>query len=141
MLTKAYLLNKKQILPIIFNDSRLISDITKSFYLLIASTNPKFTKLTIYPILDKKILKIIVINKNKNQNELQEVIQIISKLCNIIHTSGLVFTPETLIYEVYIPENTIEVEKIIKQLKILDEKKNINIKIEKIQLKKKKKFF
>ena len=109
------------------------------YSLIIQSFTEDLTKLTIYPVNKKKILKIIV----RGQNVSKEDIEIFSEYLryfDIIHTSGLVFQHNQLFYECYLNLSLEELESFkCKDLKTSLEKiKKLfkDLKIEEIRLKK-----
>ncbi len=104
------------------------------FLLIIQSTAKDHTKLTIYPIFRKKIIKLSLFGQNVSD----EAINILSKIlkrCEIIHSSGFLMKQKQLFYECYINLSLSDVKS--KDLKAsLDKIKNIfkEIKIEEISL-------
>ncbi|MHA1727175.1 MAG: hypothetical protein ACTSWY_00405 [Promethearchaeota archaeon] len=98
-LTKAFLLDKEHILPVIFYDSKSIEDFEKPFYLTIVSSTQHFTKILIYPVLYDKILKIVIGGSKLKQKSVQKIMPFFSK---VIHTSGIVYFKDNYIFEVYL---------------------------------------
>jgi len=104
------------------------------FLLIIQSTFKDHTKLTIYPIFRKKIIKLSLFGQNVSD----EAINILSKILKryeIIHSSGFLMKQQQLFYECYINLSLSDVKS--KDLKAsLDKIKNIfkEIKIEEIGL-------
>ncbi len=104
------------------------------FFLIIKSTSKDCTKLTIYPIFRKKIIKLSLFGQNISD----EVINVLSKILKryeIIHNSGFLMKQKQFFYECYFNLSFSDVKS--KDLKTsLDKIKNIfkEIKIEEIGL-------
>jgi len=104
------------------------------YFLVIQSTSKDCTKLTIYPVSRKKLIKLSLFGQKVSD----EVIHILSKILkryDIIHSSGFLMKHKQLFYECYLNLNLSDAKS--KDLKTsLDKIKNIfkEIKVEEIGL-------
>ncbi|MHA1272965.1 MAG: hypothetical protein ACTSQP_14760 [Promethearchaeota archaeon] len=71
------------------------------YFLIIKSSSPKCTRLTIYPIKRDKIIKISILAHNISDFMIEELSNILKKY-EIIHTSGLLVKKKELNYECYL---------------------------------------
>lgn len=69
--------------------------------LIIQSDSNDCTRLTIYPIKDKPLIKITLSGPKVSDRIIQDLSKILQQF-NVIHTSGLLIKGEQLHYEVYI---------------------------------------
>lgn len=99
-LTTAYLLNKKEILHKLLNQS-LLSDHSKPYYLMIVAVDQLYSKITIYPVNHNIILKIILGGSKLDHSSVNKIIEVLSKF-KILHTSGIVAIKNGFLYELYI---------------------------------------
>ncbi len=111
----------------------------KNTYILVVQSITKgCTRLNIYPVSRKKIIKIKLIGSNINDKKIADLSKIFQNY-EIIHTSGLLLKAKELYYECYLNLNMSDNK--TKDLKIsLNKIRNIfkEIKIEEIGLKKSK---
>ncbi|TFG13948.1 MAG: hypothetical protein EU535_04085 [Promethearchaeota archaeon] len=138
-LTNAYIQKKAN-----ENDSNIhlnivipkIMDLQDSPYLLIIqSTTENNSRITIYPIMNEKIIKLNLIGQDVS-NEMVEILSNTLKKYEIIHSSGILKKRKDFFYECYLNFNLSDAKS--KDLKTsLDKIKNIfkEIKIEEIGLK------
>jgi len=112
-LTKAFILNNYQPSDLKLNLSLLeLNNIDDFPYLLvIQSTSPNFSKITIYPLKKKKIVKISLSGVNISDKVLENLIQTLQNF-EIIHTSGLLIKDNKLTYECYLNTSLSEAESI-----------------------------
>jgi hypothetical protein len=82
-----------------------LSDIKETeklpYMLIIQSKAEKCFRITIYPILKKEIIKIILYGNNISDNIINKLSKILKKY-ELIHTSGLIIKNKKLFYECYI---------------------------------------
>jgi hypothetical protein len=137
-LTRAYIHRKEDSDELMTHLNISIPNIIGSrnypFLLFIESTSKDCTRLTIYPIFRKKIIKLSFLGRN-NTDEVINILSKILKKYEIIHNSGFLMKHKQLFYECYINLSLSDVKS--KDLKTsLDKIKNIfkEIKIEEIGL-------
>ena len=101
-LTKCYIIDKSRLLSFVLNQENLIQKQGSSYFLLIYSVNPQFTKITIYPIDELGIVKYFIQGSIITQDTIKEMINILQPLNpQIIHTSGIVCKAKTYGFEMY----------------------------------------
>lgn len=107
------------------------------YVLVIQSSTEKCTRVLIYPLNKKKVIKLSLEGFNMIEKKVNNFLKIIQKF-DMIHTSGLVAKGKKLFYECYLNLSLAELENVeYKDLKTsLDMIKNIfkKIKIEEISL-------
>lgn len=102
-LTEAFIKSKeeKEGLKLSIPTEKIDKFQNSSHFLIIQSFTHKYSKITIYPINNKKITKIQLSGKNISKTKLNKILDIIKKF-DIIHTSGLLARGKEMCYEVYI---------------------------------------
>lgn len=100
-LTTAYLLNKREILHMLLKKSNLLSDHSKPYYLVIVAVDQSYSKITVYPVTHKIILKIIIGGSKLDHSSVSKIIDVLSKF-KILHTSGIVAIKNGFLYELYV---------------------------------------
>lgn len=101
-LTQSYVINGSQILPLLLHHKELVSEQNSPHYLLIYSTNPLFTKISVYPVNELPVMKYIIGGPQVTPNTIEEMLLLLKKINPIIlHTSGIVFTDTQYEYEIY----------------------------------------
>ena len=117
-LTQSFIIDKSQLLPILLYKENLISKIDSPYFLLIYSTIPTSTKISVYPI---PVMKIIIKGPAIIENTIEKLIDLLSALHPImLHTSGIIYDKVNYIYELYfigIEDNfTLDIRLKIKQI-------------------------
>jgi hypothetical protein len=102
-LTEAFIKSKEESdrLKLIIPTKEILRFQNYSHFLIIQSFTRKYSKITIYPINNKKVTKIQISGKNINQKKMNNILNIIKNF-DIIHTSGLLARGKKMFYEVYI---------------------------------------
>jgi len=101
-LTHSFVITKTQLLPILLHQEELIIDKNSPYYLLIYSTNSKFTKITVYPVNTVPVIKYFIRGSQITEDTINEILSILRPIHPIIlHTSGIVFTDKRYEYEIY----------------------------------------
>ncbi|TFF95852.1 MAG: hypothetical protein EU544_01860 [Promethearchaeota archaeon] len=105
-LTSAYIKKNKRgshlKLDISFPQIEKIQD--KSYFLVIQSTSPKCSRVTIYPLKKKQILKLSITGTDISETSIERLSDIL-KDYEIIHTSGLLIKKKELNFECYLNLN------------------------------------
>ncbi|MBD3193780.1 MAG: hypothetical protein GF317_01905 [Candidatus Lokiarchaeota archaeon] len=68
--------------------------------LIIKSMNPKYIRLTLYPIKRDNITKVTIIDNKNSEIKIQKIMNSFKEY-EIIHTSGLTYKSNKIIYECY----------------------------------------
>ncbi len=141
-LTEGNIFDRNDILNVrlngyIIEDEKLINS---KYILVIKSKTPECLRLTIYPIANDRITKIIIKEEDISKAQIDALVDILKDF-NILHTSGLTSRGSKLIFECYLDYYEIfETNKCIttKSKIPLDKLKKLikNIKIEEISLQK-----
>ena len=101
-LTHSFVITKTQLLPILLHQEELIIDKNSPYYLLIYSTNSKFTKISVYPVNTIPVIKYIIGGSQITEETINEILSMLRPIHPIIlHTSGIVFTEKRYEYEIY----------------------------------------
>ncbi|MEJ2250801.1 MAG: hypothetical protein P8Y97_14260 [Candidatus Lokiarchaeota archaeon] len=79
------------------------------YFLIIYSSTKKFSKLIIYPIEKRSILKIHIHDKEINSDKINNLKEILGHF-DIIHTTGLLLEGNELTYECYLNLNSEELK-------------------------------
>jgi len=101
-LTHSFVITKTQLLPILLHQEELVNDKNSPYYLLIYSTNSKFTKISVYPVNTIPVIKYIIGGSQITEETINEILSMLRPIHPIIlHTSGIVFTEKRYEYEIY----------------------------------------
>jgi hypothetical protein len=102
-LTQSYVINRSQLSFILLNHDELIHNQTAPFYLVIYSTNPSFTKISIYPVWELPVRKYVMRGTFNSESTIDELSAIIQEIDSIVlHSSGLVSSGSQFEYEIYL---------------------------------------
>ncbi|MFO8019299.1 MAG: hypothetical protein R6U96_11730 [Promethearchaeia archaeon] len=134
-LTEAHIQRKKERLNLQIGFKKSIKEAAQPYILIIKSYTKSYLKITIYPLGEKKVVKILMISEEKDEEILCNAIDILKKY-EIIHTSGLMMIKNQIYHECYINMNreTKKYKELITSLKQME--KYLELRIEEIELKK-----
>ncbi|MHA1109855.1 MAG: hypothetical protein ACTSRE_02045 [Promethearchaeota archaeon] len=101
-LTHSFVITKAQLIPILLHQEELVNDKNSPYYLLIYSTNSKFTKISVYPVNTVPVIKYFIGGPQITEDTINEILLILRPIHPIIlHTSGIVLTDKRYEYEIY----------------------------------------
>lgn len=111
------------------------------YILVIQSTSSKCMKLSIYPLKNKRITKLILCGENISPSkkdiseaDVSRIIKLLNEF-NIIHTSGLLMKKGRPLFECYLNKNLSKTNNsIIQNITRFVKPLNLKLKIEKIKL-------
>lgn len=81
--------------------SGILSDSDAPYFLLVSVNGKRFVKMSIYPLREDVVIKLII----EGEAITEAVLETISKFgtqMDIVHSSGLTFTNNHMIYEMYV---------------------------------------
>jgi hypothetical protein len=92
-------------MPILLFNKELVKENAKPYYLLIYSTTPRFTKLSIYPVDKIPIIKYSIKGTNIQHDTIEEMLSILkNESLTILHTSGILLIDKIYYYELYLSD-------------------------------------
>jgi hypothetical protein len=102
-LTQSYVIERSQLSLILLNHDELMHEQNAPFYLLIYSTNPTFTKISIYPVNQIPVRKYVLRGDFTPTNTIEKLSTIFQEVSSIVlHSSGLVSVGSLYEYEIYL---------------------------------------